>query len=208
MADNVAITAGSGTTVAADDAAGVFYQKVKLVDGTTDSTSPIKSDTKSGALMCIDFAHHEVHAGDAFTASYTVDLAQSASADILIVVPNTTKWAHLTWEVGVEGQAHMSLWESVTATAAANAIVAYNRDRNSAVASGLVITHTPTSITTGSTLIRETHMGTGEKQGGSRSDNEEFILKQNVKYLLRITDHSGAANYIAVKLNWYEHTNL
>ena len=37
MADNVAITAGSGTTVAADDIAGVMHQRVKLslgADGT------------------------------------------------------------------------------------------------------------------------------------------------------------------------------
>lgn len=37
MADNVAITAGSGTSVAADDIASVFYQRVKLslgADGT------------------------------------------------------------------------------------------------------------------------------------------------------------------------------
>ena len=29
MADNVAITAGSGTSIAADDVSSVFYQKVK-----------------------------------------------------------------------------------------------------------------------------------------------------------------------------------
>ena len=37
MADNVAVTAGSGTTIAADDIASVFYQRVKLslgADGT------------------------------------------------------------------------------------------------------------------------------------------------------------------------------
>ncbi len=38
MADNVAITAGSGTAIAADDVSGVFYQKVKL-DGGGDGLS-------------------------------------------------------------------------------------------------------------------------------------------------------------------------
>lgn len=41
MADNVAITAGTGTTIATDDAGGAQYQKVKLVDGTADSTTVI-----------------------------------------------------------------------------------------------------------------------------------------------------------------------
>jgi len=38
-ADNFEVTAGSGTTLAFDDAAGVMYQKVKLIDSTADSTT-------------------------------------------------------------------------------------------------------------------------------------------------------------------------
>lgn len=34
MADNVAITAGSGTSIAADDISSVFYQRVKIARGT------------------------------------------------------------------------------------------------------------------------------------------------------------------------------
>lgn len=41
MADNVAITAGSGTTIATDDVSSVHYQKIKLVDGTADSSTAI-----------------------------------------------------------------------------------------------------------------------------------------------------------------------
>lgn len=40
MADNVAITAGSGTTVATDDVSGVHFQRVKLVNSTADSSTP------------------------------------------------------------------------------------------------------------------------------------------------------------------------
>jgi len=42
LADNVAITAGTGTNVAADDIAGVYYQRVKLslgADGTANDAS-------------------------------------------------------------------------------------------------------------------------------------------------------------------------
>lgn len=48
MADNVAITAGSGTTIATDDISGVHYQRVKLVDGTLDGTSAIGGDATNG----------------------------------------------------------------------------------------------------------------------------------------------------------------
>jgi hypothetical protein len=39
MADTVAITPGSGASIAADDVSGVLYQRVKLVDATADSTT-------------------------------------------------------------------------------------------------------------------------------------------------------------------------
>ncbi len=48
MADNVAVTAGSGTTIATDDVSGVHYQRVKLVDGTLDSTTAIPGDATNG----------------------------------------------------------------------------------------------------------------------------------------------------------------
>jgi len=48
MADNVAITAGAGTTIATDDVSGVHYQRVKLVDGTLESTAAIVGTAISG----------------------------------------------------------------------------------------------------------------------------------------------------------------
>jgi len=43
MADNVTITAGSGTTVAADDIAGVFYQRVKLAHGADGTATDVST---------------------------------------------------------------------------------------------------------------------------------------------------------------------
>ena len=40
MADNIAITAGEGTNVAADDVGSVFYQKIKLDLGTDGASAP------------------------------------------------------------------------------------------------------------------------------------------------------------------------
>lgn len=47
MADNVAVTAGAGTTIASDDIAGVQYQRIKVAHGAdgsatdTSSTNPL-----------------------------------------------------------------------------------------------------------------------------------------------------------------------
>lgn len=48
MADNVPITAGSGTNVATDDVSGVHYQKMKLDGGGDGVSSPITGDTTNG----------------------------------------------------------------------------------------------------------------------------------------------------------------
>jgi hypothetical protein len=48
VADNVPITAGTGTNVATDDVTGVHYQRVKLVDGTADSAAVIPGDATNG----------------------------------------------------------------------------------------------------------------------------------------------------------------
>jgi len=167
-----------------------------------------ETDIVTGADIVVDFAHHEIHEGDAFVATYTEDLAGAAARDILITTPNTTKWVHMTWQVTGELETHVSAWEAPTATASANAITAYNRNRNSATASGLAICHTPTDVTTGSVLIMDAHFGTGRSVGGGRSDDDEWILDQNAKYLLRITNAvPGSSNYISVFLSWYEHTS-
>lgn len=51
MADNVAITAGAGTTVATDEVSAVHFQKVKLVDGTADSSAAIPGDATNGLFV-------------------------------------------------------------------------------------------------------------------------------------------------------------
>jgi hypothetical protein len=43
MADNVAITAGTGTNVAADDIAGVYHQRVKISQGADGSATDVSS---------------------------------------------------------------------------------------------------------------------------------------------------------------------
>jgi hypothetical protein len=48
MADNIAITAGSGTTIATDDVSGVHYQRVKLVNGTLDANDAIPGEATNG----------------------------------------------------------------------------------------------------------------------------------------------------------------
>jgi len=165
----------------------------------------ILETVKSGDSMCvIDYAHCEIHDGESFTASYKADIGNGANLDLLIVTPNTDIRAHFTYEIDVEAETDVLLYENVTATAG-DAIVEYNRDRNSATAATVVVTSSPSAITAGTTLIRSYHLGTGKSFGGGSRDVHEFILKKNTKYLFRLTNATTSNNYMAVKLDWYEH---
>lgn len=48
MADNVGYTPGAGVTIATDDVGGNQFQRVKLADGTPDSSQHIAGDTANG----------------------------------------------------------------------------------------------------------------------------------------------------------------
>jgi len=48
MADNVAITAGSGTSVATDQVGSDHFQKIKIADGAADSSAMIGGDATNG----------------------------------------------------------------------------------------------------------------------------------------------------------------
>ena len=60
MADNVAITPGSGATAAADDIGGVLFQRVKLVqgadgvnDGDVAASNPLPTQESGGAMSLL-----------------------------------------------------------------------------------------------------------------------------------------------------------
>lgn len=80
MADNVAITAGSGTTIATDDVSSVHYQRVKLVDGTLDSTAAIPGDATNGLDVDVTRVQGTVTVSGTVTANAGTNLNTSSLA--------------------------------------------------------------------------------------------------------------------------------
>lgn len=163
-------------------------------------------DRATNALNTIDYAHHEIHSGSSFTADYTVELGNGATIDILVITPNTTKWAHMEYTLLCELETEIKIYEAVTTSNDGTGLTEFNRNRNSATAATTVASHTPTVTDTG-TLIRTKHFGSGKTSGGEARDLAEIILKQNTKYLYRITNATSSVNYITFLLHWYEHTD-
>lgn len=73
MADNVAITAGTGTSIAADDVSSVFYQKVKLDVGGDGATLPVSATANAIPVKALD---------DVITIDATVDTNALAEGDV------------------------------------------------------------------------------------------------------------------------------
>lgn len=79
MADNITITQGTGTTMAADDVSSVYYQRVKVsvgADGTAGDATPTNPLPVASA-------------GSAFTSSFGVSSARVSSADATTAVSVT-----------------------------------------------------------------------------------------------------------------------
>ena len=167
-------------------------------------------DRATYALNTVDYAHHEIHAGSSFVAHHVQEVANGGTINVTIKTPNTTKWAHLLWLVGTELESELRFYEgSTVAAATGGTITPKNRNRNSASTSTCVVMGTPTVGTVGDLLFAD-HLGGGSASarfGGENRGEQEWVLKQNTTYTVQLVNMTTSNNYMAVALDWYEHTN-
>jgi hypothetical protein len=117
MADNVAITAGTGTNIATDDIAGVHYQRVKLVNGTLDATDAIGGDATNGLDVDVTRVGGNVTVVQSTATNLLASVSQATAASLNATVVQGTA-ANLKTEVS-QGTA-ASLNATVVQATAAN----------------------------------------------------------------------------------------
>ena len=164
------------------------------------------TDVITGSITSLENTHHEIHEGNMFTVLNVTDLGNGAVLDILIVTPDTEKWAHMVWEIEHELEALIQFYQSTTYSDIGTPLPSLNRNGNSSNISTTLAYHTPT-ITNVGILIGTIQQGSDKKAGGSDREIYEFILQQNCVYLLRITNLTASDNLIFTRLSWYEHAN-
>jgi len=184
----------------------------QTVDGDVNATVVSPIDTVSEAVEVIDYAHHEVHEGDHYTFSaFDSDLDDAAVLEFIVTTPDTTRWSHMVGTIIGALHTDFYMYEDTThSTGAAQSVL--NNNRNSSNTAGTTV-HASGGGGADGTLLFSTSFGidTGSGSntrtggGGARAENE-WMLKQNTKYLFRITSHS-ANNNVAMILSWYEHIN-
>jgi hypothetical protein len=203
--------------------------KLITVDGGPslgDSTDPVwvtnqaildAVDGATTAFRTVTYAHHEIHSGSSFAVGHNGTINADATIEITFKTPDTTKWAHMVVSSRSSGEANICIYEEATVTAGSGTEkTIYNRNRNSATTSTLInnadpavaglITVDPT-VTDDGTCIYEEHFGSGQTRGGAVRGTDEFVLKQNAQYVIRVTSEA-AANDCDICLNWYEHTDV
>ncbi len=160
-------------------------------------------DVVSGKLIAIEYEHNQIHDGNMFTILEVTDLTNGAVHDLLVITPDTPKWAHLVWEIEHELETSIKFYRDTTYSAIGTEVTSFNRNGNSGNTATTKVYHTPT-VTDVGTLIATIQQGDGKKAGGADRLSNEFTLKQNTVYLVRITNLTASNNLIAVKFNWYE----
>lgn len=176
---------------------------------------PITIDDATDAITTIDYAHYGVHSGSSYVVKSWSDRANNEVVDAQITTPNTLEWVHMFANFSTESEFMYYIYEGATINVVGVAQTPRNRDRNQADVSVLTVAvienatvalanaDTPVA---GATLIFEGVTGAGRKIGGGERAEEEFILKQNTIYCLRLV--ANAAGWADFEINYYEHTSL
>lgn len=169
---------------------------------------PIKVDGSTQDLQVLSHEHAEVHSGDHYFYNDRIALGNGASQDYIITTPDTTKWGHWLYKVVGGLGVDINIYEA-TDRNGTTLQTTLNSNRNSVNTAGLTVHKGQTGGTTDGTLIMANGFGTGTSggSGGETSREEEIILKQNTKYLFRVTNRATVSNPVTIKLTWYEHTN-
>jgi hypothetical protein len=185
-----------------------FKADMMLNNGTKDVHAV--ADASTNAIATITYTHHEIHGGSAYYVLYSALANTAGTISIRIGTPNTTKWAHMVFDIEASLAATAQMWFPTTKThEAGNAIVPMNRNHNSTNTSGLTVCHTPGGAQAGTAQLTKyfgaTATGGRVAGGGGASNRHEFILKQNSSYYILLTSRADG-NAMSITLDWYEHT--
>jgi len=184
---------------------------LRVIIGPTDPISNIP--------VFIPFDHHQIHEGEAWHYdNYIANLASAATYDIVFTVPNITipagiaaveRCPHLRFEVKANDLATVFLYEAPTVTGGTGSAGAWtNFERNGTYTAKTTILLAPTVTGVGTLIDSEYFIAAAvglSGGGGSGGSTEEFILKNNTKYLYRIT---SGANGCDIHTNFFMYEDL
>ena len=167
-------------------------------------------DSSTQALETVNYEHHEIHGGGHFFVAGFETLASGASAQFQVTTPDTTKWLHMSFEIGGTSQTEMYIYEGAVGSGVV--ITPFNNNRNASTTSDAIIWKNG-SLSVPGTLIYAQSKGMGgatpskaNTAGVTSSNNKELILKSGTTYNFNIMS-ADADNVVTYYGGWYEHTD-
>lgn len=179
--------------------------------GTRTQLDQVRIDPSTASLNVVDYAHHEAHDGEAYFAVYSAEKDDAGVIEVRIQTPDSPKFAHMVFGIESALAATAEMWVPTTKTDdAGNRITPFQRNGNSANASGLTICHTPGGAQAGTAQLIQ-YIGAASTNGrvntgGGTGSRGEFILRRNTAYLVKLTSRADS-NALSIILDWYEHTS-
>lgn len=161
-------------------------------------------DKTTGVLVMVDQVHTEIHEGTMFSVCNVTDLTSSGNMTFLLITPNSTNGLiHIVFDVETESEAEYQLWENSTISNNGTAVTPINRNRSIATTAATKVFYTPTITSLGATLCTK-HWGSGKGVGGGDRSIEEWVLKANTNYIIRVTNFTVNANHATLEMVWYQ----
>jgi hypothetical protein len=158
----------------------------------------------------IDTDHEYIHEGNFFESSRDFSLAASAVGLIVIHTPAVLYLHYRNEKISCSAdKLTVELYEAPTVTVDTGvAVTPYNHNRISSIVSDSTVLKDPT-VTANGTKILTTFLGGGTGTGSNRSGSEtssqnEWVLKRDTKYLIRVVNGSSATNIVQINPIWYE----
>ena len=187
-------------------ATGVVGRKdiITTTATTEEKILSIPTDPETGNVRTIVNDHYQLHLGNSYLFSEEISsLANGSSQDYLL----NNKGCHLrSWVIfGNSGPLKILIYENTTTTDNGTLQTVYNMKRTSSNTNQTLLYKGPTVSSTGNLLDTDILYGSKKDSAGNSLDNPlEWILDDDVKYLLRITNSAGSAQDLMIKLQWYE----
>lgn len=166
-------------------------------------------DLESGAQTEVDYYHHQIHAGNYFrvfddpqtilSAGVLNYMFETGAADIHIQ-PFTI--------VSSADKVTIEFFESPTTTANGTALTPHNHNREYDGVTGFSFYRSPTVTADGTRFSMGYIPGAtgtgGTRSGAAYSGSQEWVLKKNTKYLMKITNGSSGSNVVFFTTDFYK----
>lgn len=176
-------------------------QKTQLVNSAGDN---MEDSLYPESLVTLDLVHHRIHDGKAYFYEDVVALGNGAVQDYLITVTDGGVKSHFGYEITFnDGAGTMELYEATDKNGTTIQTV-FNKFRDSGNTSNGTIHKGVSGGTTDGTKICWRYIGSGKTSGASAGSSQEYILKENTKYILRLTNLTTLTNNLSIDLLWYE----